>query len=254
MIAKSILAGVILATAAGAFVYFDGNYSTEETSSSTTTEDVTLRAPSIIEDDRVDVAGADGMRNESSENTPVSAPQTTYEDADIAVADEDDDTRDAPFVDNGLAPTDADGREMGEKNIDISVEREDKSLSVTVIAEPYDGAMRGAASNSLIDRVMAETLKISVPDLRDRAYLDIVSYALKNEDFRAASNALQKIEQVELRDTARNRIAITHALNNDADRAFAIIEELEVDALRDVIRLQVIEALITPEQLPQELR
>ena len=60
--------------------------------------------------------------------------------------------------------------------------------------------------------------------------------------------ALSKIEQVELRDTARNRMAVAFAKAGHAKKAFAILEDLEVDALRDVMRLQVIEALIVPEE------
>jgi len=95
--------------------------------------------------------------------------------------------------------------------------------------------------------IMEQAEKISIPELRDRAYLDLVSYALKHGDKTAAKMALSKIEQVELRDTARNRMAVNYAKNGDAEKAFGILENLEVDALRDVMRLQVIEALIAPE-------
>ena len=95
--------------------------------------------------------------------------------------------------------------------------------------------------------IMAQAEKISMPELRDRAYLDLVSYALENGDTASANIATSKIEQVELRDTARNRMAVNYAKNGNAEKAFAILEDIEVDALRDVMRLQVIEALITPE-------
>jgi len=256
MIAKSILAGVILATAAGAFVYFDGDYSNDSASSKT--ETVTLRAPATIDDSRTELAGADSdEENPSLSQTP--APQTTYEDADIVKPKTPKNIPDAASTDK--TPSDvpspvpaADGRSVQDQNIDVTVNSDEKTMTVTVTTDGEDAEVEPEPPTNLIDRVMAETLKISVPDLRDRAYLDIVSYALKTEDFVAANTALQKIEQVELRDTARNRMAITHALNNDADSAFAIIEDLEVDALRDVIRLQVIEALIAPELLPQEMR
>ena len=96
--------------------------------------------------------------------------------------------------------------------------------------------------------IMEQAEKISMPELRDRAYLDLVSYALDNGDKATAKMALSKIEQVELRDTARNRMAVAFAKAGHAKKAFAILEDLEVDALRDVMRLQVIEALIVPEE------
>jgi len=100
--------------------------------------------------------------------------------------------------------------------------------------------------------VMDQAKKISMPELRDRAYLDLVSYALENGDKSTANIAMSKIEQVELRDTARNRMAVAYAKSGNADKAFAILEDIEVDALRDVMRLQVIEALIVPETAPAE--
>jgi len=85
--------------------------------------------------------------------------------------------------------------------------------------------------------VMEQAKKIEMPELRDRAYLDLVSYALDHGDYDVAAKALTKIDQVELRDTARNRIAIAHAKSGNAADAFGILADLEVDALRDVMRL-----------------
>ena len=108
--------------------------------------------------------------------------------------------------------------------------------------------------SSTVEVIMGEAAKIEMPELRDRAYLELVDFALDHKDFDAARKALIEIEQVELRDTARNRMAVSFAQNNQTEEAFAALEELEVDALRDVIRLQVIEAIIAPESLPKEFR
>lgn len=102
--------------------------------------------------------------------------------------------------------------------------------------------------------VMEQAEKIKMPELRDRAYLDLVSYGLDHGDYEVASTALKKIEQVELRDTARNRIAVTYAKDGNAAEAFGILDDLEVEALRDVMRLQVIEAMIAPEELPKDMQ
>lgn len=102
--------------------------------------------------------------------------------------------------------------------------------------------------------VMAQAARIEMPELRDRAYLDIVSYGLDHGDYDVAARAMKEIEQVELRDTARNRMAVAYAKDGNAEEAFAILDSLEVDALRDVMRLQVIEAMIAPDQLPEDMQ
>jgi hypothetical protein len=102
--------------------------------------------------------------------------------------------------------------------------------------------------------VMEQAEKIEMPELRDRAYLDLVSYGIKHGNYRVASKALKKIEQVELRDTARNRIAVAYAKDGNAEDAFGMLDDIEVDALRDMMRLQVIEAMIAPDALPEDLQ
>ena len=119
-----------------------------------------------------------------------------------------------------------------------------------VVADMNEGTHHTDVNTDVSETVkiiMAQAEKINMSELRDRAYLDLVSYALENDDTEAANIAMSKIEQVELRDTARNRMAVNYAENGNAQKAFAILEDIEVDALRDVMRLQVIEALITPE-------
>jgi len=77
---------------------------------------------------------------------------------------------------------------------------------------------------------------------------------LEHSNYKVASKALTKIEQVELRDTARNRMAVAYAKGGNAEDAFGILEDIEVDALRDVMRLQVIEAMIAPDALPEDMQ
>ena len=108
--------------------------------------------------------------------------------------------------------------------------------------------------SSTVKVVMEQAEKIKMPELRDRAYLDLVSYGLDHGNYDVAATALKKIEQVELRDTARNRIAVAYAKEGNAEDAFGILEEIEVEALRDVMRLQVIEAMIAPDELPEDMQ
>jgi len=95
-----------------------------------------------------------------------------------------------------------------------------------------------------IEVVFEQAENITQPDLRDRAYLDLADYATSKGLFDSAQEAALKINQVELRDTARSRIAMGMARYGKSDEAFALIEAVEVDELRDVMRLQVIEALL----------
>ncbi len=95
-----------------------------------------------------------------------------------------------------------------------------------------------------INVVFKQAERISQPDLRDRAYLDLADYATNKGMFDQAKKAALRIKQVELRDTARSRIAMGMARYGMADEAFALIGKVEVKELRDVMRLQVIEALL----------
>jgi hypothetical protein len=122
-----------------------------------------------------------------------------------------------------------------------------------VMDEPAEQVMSNDISKN-VKIVMAQAEKIQIPELRDRAYLDLVSYGLQNGEFGVASTALTKIGQVELRDTARNRISVAYAKAGKVEEAFNILEDIEVDALRDVMRLQVIEAMIAPEALPEDIQ
>lgn len=115
---------------------------------------------------------------------------------------------------------------------------------------------RSAVAHAIqtIEAVMTQAKEIKQSDLRDRAYLDVVDYSLTYGLYVDANAAMELIAQVELRDTARSRMAIAIAKSGDAERAFALIDDVEVNELRDVMRLQVIEALIVPQQPPNSFQ
>ena len=98
-----------------------------------------------------------------------------------------------------------------------------------------------------------EADKITQVDLKDQAYLRLVDYAVVNKKYVDAKALLVSLSSPELRDTARSRIAIGMALSGHDKSAFALLEEVEVEALQDVLRLQVIEAatdLNVPHKAP----
>ena len=119
------------------------------------------------------------------------------------------------------------------------------------ISEPPAEPTTGLAQ--IMPMLMLQAEKINTVEIKDQAYLDVVSFSVSQRQYKFADGAMLKISQTELRDTARSQIAIALAMDNRAVEAFDVIDTVEIDALRDVMRLQVIEALIVPEQLPAGL-
>jgi len=106
-------------------------------------------------------------------------------------------------------------------------------------------------STPLLSTVMREAAAIKMPELRDQAYFEITEYALSEGRFDSARMAHDKIAQEELAYTAKSRIAVAFAQNGKPTKAFKVIGEVDEPELRDFMRLQVIEALIAPERLPE---
>jgi len=107
--------------------------------------------------------------------------------------------------------------------------------------------------DQIMPMLMVQAEKINTAAIKDQAYLDVVNFSVSQRQYRFADAAMLKISQPELRDTARSQMAIGLAMDGRAVEAFDIIDTVEIDALRDVMRLQVIEALIVPDKLPEGL-
>ena len=108
--------------------------------------------------------------------------------------------------------------------------------------------------NAILMTLMTQAKRIKSKTLKDQAYLDIVDYAVNVGRYDEAYKAMKNIDQIELRDTARGSIAISMARSGQADSAFDIIDQVEIDTLRDVMRLQVIEAIAIPDRLPPRIQ
>ena len=102
----------------------------------------------------------------------------------------------------------------------------------------------------LLATVMKEAAAIEKPELRDQAYFEITEFALSEGRYNSARLAHDMIKQDELSYTAKSRIAVAYAQNGQPTKAFKVIGEVDEAELRDFMRLQVIEALIAPENLP----
>lgn len=106
-------------------------------------------------------------------------------------------------------------------------------------------------STPLLSTVMREAAEIKKSELRDQAYFEITEYALSEGRYDSARMAHDMIEQEELAYTAKSRIAVAFAQNGQPTKAFKVIGEVKEAELRDFMRLQVIEALIAPQRLPE---
>lgn len=136
--------------------------------------------------------------------------------------------------------------------------REIKELPTQIVEIPVgEPGNPGAVSKSARAkfRMASQQSKlIEQSELKDQAVIDMIDFALANGLYQDAENAVKGINQPELRDTARSRIAVSYALQGRSQEAFRMIEKVEVEALRDVMRLQTIQAMIVPERLPQAMQ
>lgn len=136
--------------------------------------------------------------------------------------------------------------------VEVKLAEVEEAQANDVDEERYE---RGPASRDRILSVAFEEAgRITKPELRDQAYFGILEYALRQENFVEAEQALAKIEQVDMSYTAKSRIAVAFAQKGLSSMAFKTINSVEEPELRDFMRLQVIEAMIAPERLPSQWR
>ncbi len=131
-----------------------------------------------------------------------------------------------------------------ERYLDRFVKKKSAKASI-----PQNSASKNRPPLVSFDQLMEQADLIQATNLKDQAFLDITNYATEFNKFGAAKTAMNKIEQVELRDTARGNIAIFMARSGMSKEAFEIIDEVEIETLRDIMRLQVIEAIVLPNQI-----
>ena len=114
-------------------------------------------------------------------------------------------------------------------------------------SEKPSSAIGPQASYDTIGIIMREAAQIESTDLRDRAYLSAVDYALSHKYFGKAKEALEQISQPELRETARSRIGVHYAGTGNPEAAFDLVDSVEMKDFKDAMRIQIIEALIAAE-------
>jgi len=105
------------------------------------------------------------------------------------------------------------------------------------------------------ERVLNEARKLQVTDMRNQALLEVIDYAIDRGDMGQAADIVGELSTPELRDTARSRIGTGLAQRGNADAAFAVLEEIEIDELAAPIRLEIISALMaTREERAKTMR
>ena len=146
----------------------------------------------------------------------------------------------------------------------VEVPDDELDSNIEVIGEGEDSRIVSEAEDQMttqdidflnldkVDRtisvVMAQIENIETTEIKDQAYFDVVTYALRHKKYANAGTAISKIGNMDFRDTARGQYAVALAKDGKTDEAFALLEDLEVDELRDVLRLKVIEAMILPDE------
>lgn len=128
--------------------------------------------------------------------------------------------------------------------------REVEAPGVTESPEPGlrfdDGAggsivMRKRMDNSgQYELLIREAKKVDIPDQRDDAYFNILDLALKRDDIAMAEDVIGRISTDELRDSARTRLAVAHAKAGRIEEAFDVVDDVEIEELADLVRLEII--------------
>jgi len=157
------------------------------------------------------------------------------------------------FFDNQKAKREAAKEERAQK---LGIDRNEMSTQKEVIAKSpiFDRKKPLSADISLdpqdvqavYDTVLDQTDTIEIVELKDRAYLSLIDYTIRNQAFDKSKAVVPLISQPELRDTARSNIAVGYARLGQRENAFNVLRDVEIDALSDVLRLQVIEAMTAP--------
>ena len=84
------------------------------------------------------------------------------------------------------------------KDVEVALKSDPTSTSNTM-DEIYQN------KEDILSTLLAQASQIETVELKDQAYLDIVNYATKFDLYRQADTAMKKIDQIELRDTARGQ-------------------------------------------------
>lgn len=245
MFLKSLLTGTVLASLAGAVVYFgtggelaqaDIRRAVLETKDATQT--VTTSVKETF-DDLKTAAMQDGpVIQEASLKT-----DTLTDIVNTGTVDDKNDSRQKKWLSRylGKLKSEKDGVPFkADDENDIWAAKIESHKTIPSLLVPAT-----AEFNDVYSTILSQAESLESQESRDRAYLNLINFSVRNGAFDKAVSVIEKISQPQFRDTARSNVAVGLARKGQQKQAFAILDEVETAALSDVLRLQVTEAIKT---------
>lgn len=104
----------------------------------------------------------------------------------------------------------------------------------------------GSVYDCIYDVVFEQIESIEAEDLKNQAYFILANSALEDRVHVIAKKAIANITVTEMKETARINLAVAYGRDGNHEAAFDLVNEVEQGEYRDILRLQVIEALLQP--------
>lgn len=190
---------------------------------------------SVIETDVKEVAAKDSMEtvvvngSDKGTSTFVIAPKPDAPEEDRATMSEDalnDDEESDPLINVGP-----------EESASVPQEIETPAPSPLFPDMPV-----GSDTSQTFEIVMDQASQIEMIEARDDAFFRIFDYTLAMQDYDRSRLVIPQLSTEALRDTARQNLGIAMAENGQLEAAFAIVEDMEIEALTDTARALIIRA------------
>lgn len=128
---------------------------------------------------------------------------------------------------------------------DFLPQRDTVATPIPVVREP--DAPR-PVDPAVFETLIAQAALVEIVDARDDAYFNILNFSLAEGRYEIAAGLVANLSSPELRDTARQRIGISHAQAGRMDQAFAVLDDIEIKELTDPIRLEIIRSVTMSRQ------
>jgi hypothetical protein len=125
-------------------------------------------------------------------------------------------------------------------------DQNDADRDAVADTEPDKGMRSRGPTSDTFEILLDQAKLISIDDARDDAYLSILDLALAQDQVSVADQIVTRLSAPPLRDTARQRIGVTHAQAGRIDAAFAVLDGIEIPELADPIRLEIIRTITDP--------
>ena len=228
MFLKSLIAAAIIMGLTGGFIYWGTDVQPSKSALKSEAVEKLEETPKEVPE-----KVSEELSGETSEDvTPADAPKSNWTDLNLRQSSTPQET-----VPDQTTDVEAEAVELVDATPDETIAPKEDAEVVESVEVQQDEHVSRIIVTSLI-----EAEKITQLDLKDQAFLRLVDYAVANGEYGQAKSILGSLSSPELRDTARSRIAIGMALNGQDTEAFDLLRDVEVEALQDVLRLQVIEA------------